>query len=145
MTTGSSVNVPVMNMASHVILTLYASGLTTGTVMNLGVGRFHTVPSTRRSSSRPCWTRPHRVLGEERGYSFAATANIVRDVERAELLMMTLTERGYCFTAIAERAMHPPLFIWFLLVLTSSDLMRAAATLSPSLPSLSAMSTTPSA
>lgn len=79
-------NVPAMYVAIQAVLSLYASGRTTGLVVDLGDGVSHTVPIYAG------YALPHAIFR----VSLAG-----RDL--TEYLMRLLTERGYPFTTIAER------------------------------------------
>merc|ERR1719424_2043591 len=74
-------NVPAMYVAIQAVLSLYASGRTTGIVMDSGDGVSHTVPIYEG------YALPHAILR--------------RDL--ADWLVKLLTERGYAFTTTAER------------------------------------------
>ena len=77
-----TINVPAMNMAAHTVL--YVSGRTTGSVMDTGDGDSHMVPIYESLAL-------HRAIFRLVG----------RDA--AECPMKNLTEKGYSFTAAAER------------------------------------------
>ncbi|VDN06373.1 unnamed protein product [Thelazia callipaeda] len=102
-------NTPAMYVAIQAVLSLYASGRTTGIVLDTGDGVTHTVPIYEGlfSSSLQNHFFYMDIMYSEVAVGYALPHAILRlDLAGRDLtdyLMKILTERGYSFTTTAER------------------------------------------
>lgn len=124
---------PAMYVAIQAVLSLYASGRTTGIVMDSGDGVSHTVPIYEGMQLKRQYTN-YNIANFKMISGYALPHAILRlDLAGRDLtdyLMKILTERGYSFTTTAEREIIRDLKekICFVALDYDNDLIKSAGT-----------------